>query len=130
MTKSNPEPSAPKLFTVKQAAERLEISPRLVRSYCHTGLIPNIKRTRAGYRLLDDSQLNQLQDIHFMKRCGFTNLEVHRYFSLARQGSSTIPQRAALLETKKRQLWTQLTSIQQNIDFIERKESLFDQEHQ
>lgn len=115
-------------FTVKQAAARLKTSPGTIRHYYRIGLLPNAKRAKNGYRILTPEQLAQTRNLIFLKRCGLTNREVRRYINLERQGNDTIPERKALLATKKRQLWQQLEDIQENIDFIERQTEIFDQE--
>lgn len=115
-------------FTVKQTAARLKTSPGTIRHYYRIGLLPNAKRAKNGYRILTPEQLAQTRNLIFLKRCGLTNREVRRYINLERQGSGTIPERKALLATKKRQLWQQLKDIQENIDFIERQTEVLDQE--
>jgi DNA-binding transcriptional MerR regulator len=115
------------LYTIKQAATKLKTTPGAIRYYYRVGLIPNVKRAKNGYRLLDANQLTQIRTLVFLKRCGLNNREVRRYINLERQGSSTIPARQALLETKKRQIWQQIKDCQENIDFIERQEELFTQ---
>lgn len=132
---ANPSPISPEasqntngyLYTIKQAATKLKTTPGAIRYYYRVGLIPNVKRAKNGYRLLDADQLTQIKTLVFLKRCGLDNREVRRYISLERQGSSTIPARQALLETKKRQIWQQIKDCQENIDFIERQEELFAQ---
>lgn len=115
------------LYTIKQAATKLKTTPGAIRYYYRVGLIPNVKRAKNGYRLLGTDQLTQIRTLVFLKRCGLNNREVRRYINLERQGSSTIPARQALLETKKRQIWQQIKDCQENIDFIERQEELFTQ---
>lgn len=109
-------------FTIKQAAAQLGIPASTIRYYCGLGLIPHIKRTRTGYRLLNSCQLDQLCFIAHLSRCGFSTKELKRYATLAKQGNITIPERKALLATKKQQLWHQVRDLQNEIDFIERQE--------
>jgi len=52
--------------------------------------------------------------------------ELKKYVALCRRGDSTIPERKAMLETKKRQLWQELEEIHTGIDFIERKTEVLD----
>lgn len=59
-----------------------------------------------------------------MKRAGFTTAEIRQYSRLYRRGHATITERSALLTTRKRQLWQEITERQKAIDFIERQEEL------
>lgn len=52
--------------------------------------------------------------------------ELKKYAALCRKGNSTIAERKAMLETQKRQLWQEFENIQAGIDFIERKNEVFD----
>lgn len=122
------EDTETEFFTIKQAATQLKVSPGTIRHYYRIGLLPNTKRAKNGYRILTPEQLVQTENLIFLKRCGLANREIRHYINLERQGSDTIPERKALLATKKRQLWQQLEDIQENIDFIERQTEIFDQE--
>ena len=59
-----------------------------------------------------------------MKQSGFASREIRQYSRLYRQGDTTIAERTALLTTRKRQLWQEITDRQKAIDFIERQEEI------
>lgn len=114
-------------FTTKQVGERLGISPHTIRFYCNKGLVAHVRRSRNGYRLFTEQQVDWLKTLVCLSRCGFSVPEMKRYTGLCRNGVGTAPERKAMLETKKRQLWQKLEDIHSSIDFIERKQELFDQ---
>jgi DNA-binding transcriptional MerR regulator len=117
-----------KLYTMKQASEYADVSTPTVRYYCKLGLIPNIKYTRAGYRTFSQEQLNWLKTLVFLRRCGFGIADMKHYKYLSEKGDFTITERKAMLETKRRQLWQIIEEAQENINFIERKIEIFEQE--
>ena len=65
-----------------------------------------------------------------LRQAGFKPADLKRYARLFRQGAETLPERKALLETQKRQLWQELEERQQSIDYLERQIELIDQELQ
>ncbi len=119
--------NAPEIITIKQAAERLGVATQVVRRCCNYGLISGVRRTRSGRRLFTPAQVDELSLAIHLRACGLSLAETKQYLRLARSGNSTASARKLLLQTKKRQLWLQLSDLQKNIDFIERQEELLDQ---
>lgn len=109
------------LYTTKDAAERLGVTPRRVKYYCNLGLVPGIKRTRGGHRELTEEQMSQIGTLIWLRRCGYKMAKVRKYAALQRQGASTLPERIAILETGKRQIWQNYEELREQIDYLERQ---------
>lgn len=109
------------LYTTKQVAERLGVTPRKVKYYCSLGLVPGIKRNHNGNRELTEEQINHLSTLLWLRRCGFKMSAVRKYAALQRQGDQTEAERVAILATKKRQIWQTYEELQAQIDFLERQ---------
>lgn len=116
----------PEYYTTKQVGKELQISTYAIRRLCGKGLVPHVKRARNGYRIFTPEQVTWLKTLIHLRNSGMSTAELKKYANLCRAGESTIPERKAMLETKKRQLWQELEDIQSNIDFIERKIEIFD----
>lgn len=117
-----------KIYTIQEACDSLRIPIYTLRHLCNTGLIPHIKRDRAGRRIFTEAQLNHARIILGLRQAGLKKAELKRYTNLVRQGDSTLAERKALLETEKRQAWQKLEDIQRDIDFMERQIELIDQQ--
>ncbi len=52
-------------LTIKQLTEQVGngLTPRMVRYYHQTGLLPEAKRSQGNYRLYEESHIQQLQQI-------------------------------------------------------------------
>lgn len=100
-----------------------------MRRLCNSGLIPHVKRARNGYRILTPGQVELAKILISMKQSGFASREIRQYSRLYRQGDTTIAERTALLTTRKRQLWQEITDRQKAIDFIERQEEITSQQN-
>lgn len=111
-------------FSLQDAAKKLGVKSHVLRYFCNKGLIPGVRRNRRGYRVLDEGQLELAQILINMKHAGFTTNELKQYSRLYRQGDETRAERTAILTTRKRQIWQEITERQQAIDFIERQEEL------
>lgn len=117
----------PEIITIRQAANQLGISPQTIRRFCNHGLLYHVRRTRAGYRIFTPAQVDEIDLAVNLHACGMSLTEIKKYLRLARSGVSTASSRKLLLQTKKRQLWQELSALQKNIDFIERQEELIDE---
>lgn len=111
-------------FSMQEAAEKLGIQPYIMRHFCNKGLIPGVRRNKRGYRILTQSQIDFAAILVGMKQSGFSTTEIRQYSRLYRHGDSTLLERTAILTTRKRQLWQEVTERQKAIDFIERQEEL------
>lgn len=114
------------LCTTKQASEILGVPKYTIRSYCNKGIVPHVCRARNGYRVFTPEQIDWLRTIIKLRAAGMEISDLKKYVTLCRQGDSTIAERKAMLETQKRQLWQELEDAQAGIDFIERKNEVFD----
>lgn len=116
------------IFTLKQAGQKLGVTTNEVRKICKAGLIRGIRRKRNGYRVLNEDQVALLGTLVRLKQAGFAMEELKKYAELQRRGDETAQERKGMLETQKRQLWLQLQSVQEGIDFIERTIEVIDKE--
>lgn len=116
------------LYTIQDASTMLGISGQVLRRLCNSGLIPNVRRNKRGFRVLEDWQIDYARTILGLRQAGLSQAELKQYTRLFRQGKATLAERKAMLETQKRQLWQELEDRQQGIDFLERQTELIDQE--
>ena len=90
-------------------------------------MIPHVRRLSNYHRVLTEQQLDWVKTLLGLKQCGMRPSEIKQYIKLCRQGNSTIKERSAMLDTKRRQLWQEIEELQAGINFIERKQEIFNQ---
>ncbi len=117
----NPESSEEKFYTVSDICRELNASRGQIKRLLNNGLVRGVKYRKNGYRVIDAKQLDQLRTFYYLSRSGMKMKELKAYARLEYADKNTIPERKAILETKKRQMWEKLKDLQENIDFIERK---------
>lgn len=110
------------VYTIRQAAQMLNVTSRQIRYYCNNGLIRGVRRNLAGYRVFSAPQIEELGYIANLFQCGLTKKEVKTCLR------GPLTQCKNLLSTKKRQFWQELETIRQTIDHIERQEELLEQQ--
>ncbi|WP_405182222.1 MerR family transcriptional regulator [Nocardia sp. NBC_01377] len=66
------------LLQIGQVAERTELSPKTIRHYDEVGLVQPSARSRGGFRLYTEADVDRLLVIRRMKPLGFTLAEMKR----------------------------------------------------
>lgn len=115
-------------YSIGEACEMLNISRSALVRLCNSGLIRHIRRDQRYRRILNEEQINLARTLLGLRQAGFKNGDIRRYSKLFYQGSSALSELKALVDTRRRQLWQNLESIQASIDFLERQSELIDQE--
>jgi MerR family transcriptional regulator, copper efflux regulator len=84
--------------TVGVAAQAVGVSAKAVRIWEAKGLLPPAERTRAGYRLFTDDDIEILRFISRAKALGLTLPEIKDILDLHRQGTAPCDKVTALLD--------------------------------
>lgn len=74
-------------LSIGEAARVTEVHAKMIRHYESIGLIQKAKRTEAGYRIYDSSDIHTLQFIKRARNLGFSVKEIKKLLSLWRNRS-------------------------------------------
>ena len=100
------------MFTMKQACEQTQLPYETLKFYCNQGLVPNVKRDKNNRRIFDERDIAWINSLSCLKNCGMSISEMKEYIKLCLAGESTIPERKAILDTKRNDLLEQLKQVQ------------------
>lgn len=114
------------MYTMKEACSKTGMKYETLKFYCNEGLVPNVKRDKNNRRIFDDRDIAWIESLSCLKNCGMSIAEMKEYIALCLLGESSIPQRKIILEKKQAALYEQLQSIQDAIDYIDWKQSFYD----
>lgn len=114
------------LYSMKQACEQVNLPYETLKFYCNEGLVPNVKRDRNNRRVFDDRDIAWISSLVCLKRCGMSIHEMKDYLALCLEGEASIPQRKEMLAAKRAALVSQLAEVQASIDYIDWKQSFYD----
>lgn len=114
------------MYTMKNVCDELHIPYETLRYYCNEGLVPNVKRDQNNYRVFDDRDLNWLNSLQCLRKCGLSIKEIKEYLNLCLEGPSSIEIRKKILAVKKENLLKEIESIQESIAFIDQKQGFYD----
>ena len=89
------------MYTIKEVADKMEISEHTLRFWAKSGFFPFIKRNENNIRLFSEDDLNWVKIVKCLRSIGTETKLVKRYIDLCIIGDSTIPERYEIIKTTK-----------------------------
>lgn len=114
------------MYTMKQTCAQTGLSYETLKFYCNAGLVPNVKRDRNNHRIFSDRDIAWISSLDCLKRCGMGIADMKQYLTLCLGGAPTIPARKQILAQKRAALCAQMEQLQKSIDYIDWKQSFYD----
>lgn len=113
-------------YSMKQACEKTGLTYDTLKFYCNEGLVPNVKRDKNNYRIFDENDIEWINSLSCLKKCGMSIIEMKEYLELCLKGEKTIPERKDILDIKLKELEHKKQEIQDSIDYIHWKHKFYD----
>ncbi|MFT8314285.1 MAG: MerR family transcriptional regulator [Clostridium sp.] len=114
------------MYTMKEACQKVGMTYETLKFYCNEGLVPNVKRDKNNYRIFDDRDINWINSLFCLKKCGMSIKDMKIYLSLCLKGQSTIPERKRMLNKQKVDLMNRILELNECVDFIDNKQQFYD----
>ena len=114
------------MYTIKEVAEKMDISEHTLRFWAKNGLFPFIKRNENNIRLFSDNDLEWVKIVKCLRSVGTENKAVKRYVDLCVQGDSTIKERYEIIRETKLKAEKQLEELQKQLGMLEYKEKFYE----
>lgn len=84
-------------YTIKFVCKELGLTVHTVRYYCNMGLVPNLRHDPNGNRIFDETSVNWLRAVTFLRASGMSIDQIRHYFSLCQQGTAAMAERKEIL---------------------------------
>ena len=114
-----------KLYSMKETCNKTGLTYDALKFYCNEGLIPNVKRNKSNYRVFDDKDIDWINSLSCLKKCGMSITEMKEYLDLCLNGENTIPQRQDILDLKLSDLEKKKKEIEEAMSFINWKQKFY-----
>ena len=88
------------MYTMKDVCAMTGLPYETLRFYCNEGLLPNVRRDKNNYRIFSERDLNWLQGLLCLKRCGMSLKDMKRYMAFCLKGQESIPTRSMSLRAR------------------------------
>ncbi len=112
-------------MTIKEVAEKFDLSQDTLRFYEKKGLIGPVKKTSGGIRNYDEHDLARIEFVKCMRDAEIPVDVLKKYIDLFESGEHTVPERKILLEEQKRILKEKIDNMQKAYDRLNHKINLY-----
>ena len=114
-------------MTIKEVAEKYDISAYTLRYYERVGMIPKVTRRPNGIRDYQESDLGWVELAICMRSAGLPIEVMIEYVKLYKEGDNTIPARLELLQEQMNALKEQKAQIESTVERLAYKISKYEE---
>lgn len=113
------------MYTIKEVAEKMDVSEHTLRFWAKSGFFPFLKRNENNIRMFSDNDLGWVKIVKCLRAVGTENKAIKRYIDLCIIGDSTIPERYGIIQATKIKAQKQMEELQQQLNLLEYKEKFY-----
>lgn len=115
-------------MTISEVSERCNISSDKLRYYEREGLIPNIHRSKGGFRNYTEEDCKWINFIKVMRDAGIPIEDLMEYAALLNSDENTEKDKIDFFQTHKAVLIKKAEQINKCIDFIDERVNQYHEE--
>lgn len=109
------------MYTIKKAAEIMNVTPATLRYYDKQGLLPFMERTESGYRMFSETDIGMLRVIDCLKKTGMPIKDIQQFSKWAQMGDASLQERYDMFLARKKTVEAQIAELQETLKFVEHK---------
>ncbi|MCD8377800.1 MAG: MerR family transcriptional regulator [Candidatus Gastranaerophilales bacterium] len=113
------------MYTIKEVADKMDVSEHTLRFWAKSGFFPFIKRDKNNIRLFSEEDLGWVRIVKCLRSVGTDNKSIKRYIDLCIVGDSTIPERYNIIRKTKEKALSQLGELKVQLELLDYKENYY-----
>ncbi|OPJ58252.1 MerR family transcriptional regulator [Clostridium chromiireducens] len=114
-------------YSIKEVAEKFNISSYTLRYYEREGLIPSVQRNDNGRRVYTDIDLGWLQLVCCMRATGMSISYIKNYVNLCTEGIDTLPERRNIMIEQKEIIKEEIRKYTELLKLVDMKLDYYDE---
>lgn len=114
-------------FSIKEVAEKFNITPYTLRYYEREGLIPSVQRNNNGRRVYTDADLGWLQIVCCMRATGMSISYIKNYVELCTNGKDTLEERRKIMLEQKEIIKEEIKKYTDLLELVDMKLDYYDE---
>ena len=115
-------------YTIKDAAEQLNISIYTIRYYDKMGLMPFLKRKDGGTRMFTEADIEWLAMITSLREIDMPIARIQDYIDLLIKGDEAVKERCELIEQYRAYMEEKMNAMKKCLDITTQKLNEYDKE--
>lgn len=113
------------MYTIKDVADKMDVSEHTLRFWAKSGFFPFIKRNENNIRMFSENDLEWVKIVKCLRAVGTENKAIKRYIDLCIAGDSTIPERYGIIQATKIKAQLQMEELKQQLELLAYKENFY-----
>lgn len=113
------------MYTIKEVAEKMDISEHTLRFWAKSGLFPFLTRNDNNVRMFSENDLNWVRIVKCLRSVGTQTKDVKRYIDLCIIGDSTIKERYQIILDTKAKALEQMDELKKQLELLDYKENFY-----
>ena len=110
------------MYTIKEVAEKMEVSEHTLRFWAKSGFFPFVTRDKNNIRMFSEDDLNWVKIVKCLRSVGTESKLVKRYIDLCIVGDSTINERYEIIKATKEKALKQMEELNKQLEMLDYKE--------
>lgn len=113
------------MYTVKEVADKMDISEHTLRFWAKSGFFPFVKRNENNIRQFSENDLEWVKIVKCLRSVGTENKAIKKYIDLCIIGDSTIKERYRIIQDTKQKALKQMEELKQQLALLDYKEHFY-----
>lgn len=113
------------MYTIKEVAEKMEVSEHTLRFWAKSGFFPFVTRDKNNIRMFSEDDLNWVKIVKCLRSVGTESKLVKRYVDLCIVGDSTIAERYEIIRATKEKALKQMEELNKQLEMLDYKEDYY-----
>lgn len=113
------------MYTIKEVAEKIDVSEHTLRFWAKSGFFPFLTRNDNNVRMFSENDLNWVRIVKCLRSVGTQTKDVKRYIDLCIIGDSTIKERYQIILDTKAKALEQMDELKKQLELLDYKENFY-----
>ena len=113
------------MYTIKEVAEKMDVSEHTLRFWAKSGFFPFVTRDKNNNRQFSETDLEWVKIVKCLRAVGTENKAIKKYIELCIIGDSTLKERYEIIKTTKQKVLQQVKNLNKQLEMLNYKENFY-----